>query len=77
MSQVLANSAPRVSSSMAGSWQFAQNGIGMANDLYPDETVSGPDAAVCGGYDVLMVYATFPFTVPDPSSGQPDTCKHV
>lgn len=57
MSQVLSNSQPRVTSAEADAWQFPYLGISMTGDLYPNETTSGPNAARCGGMDVLMVYA--------------------
>lgn len=77
MSQVLSNASPRVPTSMADAWQFTYNSISMTGALYPNVTTSGPNAANCGGMDILMVYAHLPFTVTDPNSGNTDTCKPV
>lgn len=77
MSQVLSNSQPKVTTAEANAWQFPYLGITMAGALLPNVTTSGPDAASCGGMDVLMVYAHLPFTVTDPESGEQDSCKQV
>jgi hypothetical protein len=77
MSQVLTNAQPRVTRAEADAWQFPCLGISKTGVLYPAVTTSGPNATRCGGMDVLMVYAHLPFTVPDPESGQPESCKPV
>jgi len=77
LSQVLTNQQPTVSTAEADSWQFSSLGFTFTGMVYPTTTTSGPNAGNCGGTDILMVYAHLPFTVPDPSSGQPVSCQPV
>jgi hypothetical protein len=76
MSLVLTNAQPKVSQAEADSWQFFSAGIVMVGYL-PTTTTGGPNAASCGGSDVLMVYAHLPFTFTDPSSGNAEACTSV
>jgi hypothetical protein len=72
MSQVLSNAAPKVSQAEADSWQIPYLGISMTGILYPNVTMTGPNAADCEGTDVLSLYDDQPSTVVDPNSGNTD-----
>jgi hypothetical protein len=77
LSQVLSNAEPTVTPAEADSWQISYLGIGMTGELYPNVTITGPNAADCAGSDVLMVYLQHPATIQDPNTGETDSCSPV